>query len=46
MCVAVVWRDVEGGWTGLGGEDALFGLDEVDFLTVPTLLGQYLEALV
>ena len=31
MCVAVVWRGGEGGWTGLGGADALFGLCEVAF---------------
>ena len=29
MFVAVVWRGGEGGWTGLGGADALFGLCEV-----------------
>ena len=31
MCVAVVWRGGEGGWTGLGGADALFGLGEMAF---------------
>ena len=31
MFVAVVWRGGEGGWTGLGGADALFGLCEVAF---------------
>ena len=29
MFVAVVWRGGEGGWTGLSGADALFGLCEV-----------------
>ena len=29
MFVAVFWRDGEGGWTGLGGADALLELCEV-----------------
>ena len=31
MFFAIVWRGGEGGWTGLGGADALFGLGEVAF---------------
>ena len=31
MFFAVVWQGGEGGWTGLGGADALFGLCEVEF---------------
>ena len=31
MFVAIVWRGGEGGCTGLGGADALFGLCEVAF---------------
>ena len=29
MFVAVVWRGGEGGWTGLGGADTLFGFCDV-----------------
>ena len=31
MCISVGWWGGEGGWTGLGGADALFGLGEVAF---------------
>ena len=36
MFVAVVWRGGEGGWTSLGGADALFGLCEVALYSLLT----------
>ena len=36
MFVAVVWRGGEGGWTGIGGADDLFGLCKVAFYSLLT----------